>query len=479
MVVGSLDIETDLVVIGTGPGGYVAAIRAAQLGKDVVIVEKNKNIGGVCLQEGCIPTKALITSSDYFNTLKDLDMMGICVENYSVDLSKMNNWKNSIITTLEHGISTLLEKNGIEIIEGKAHFKDKNTIAVSGQSDIETISFKSAIIATGSSSLEIPNFQYDGEHIISSKEALELQEVPKKLVIVGGGYIGTEMGTVYGKLGTEVHILEGGSHLIPQLDGEIVDVVAKTINKFNVKCHYKAKANHCEITQQGVRVHFSSQDANDQTIDADKVLVVVGRKPNSNNLNLEDAGVEVDEKGFITVDNQMRTTNSNVFAIGDVVGNPMLAHKASHEGKIAAEVIAGNPSAFDNKVIPSVVFNDPELVSVGMTETQATDKGYDILVKKFPYAALGRAHMFGRTEGFIKMVADKNTHIVLGVHAAGPHVSEIVAEATFAIEMCATIEDVALTIHPHPTISEGMTEVADVLLGKATNIYQPPEKKEE
>ena len=479
MVVGSLDVETDVVIIGSGPGGYVAAIRAAQLGKDVIVVEKEKNIGGVCLQSGCIPTKALITSSDYYNTLNDLEMMGIHVNEYSIDLSKMTEWKDGIVTKLENGISGLFKKHGIEVVQGVASFKDEYTLALSGQSDVETITFKQAIIATGSSPIEIPGFEFDGKNIISSKEALELQEVPKKLVIVGGGYIGTEMGTVYGKLGTEVHILEGSSHLISQLDNEIVDVVAKTIERFNVTCHYGVKATKAEVNDGGVKIHFSSKDANDQTIDADKVLVVVGRKPNTSNLGLEEIGVELDEKGFVKVDSQLKTSQKNIFAIGDIVGNPMLAHKASHEGKVAAEVVAGEPVGFDNKVIPSVVFNDPELVSVGMSESEAEEKGYEVLVEKFPYAALGRAHMFGRTEGFIKMVADKKSQIILGVHAAGPHVSDIVAEATLAIEMGSTVEDVSLTIHPHPTISEGMSEVADMVLNKGVNVYQPPKKDEE
>lgn len=477
MVVGSLTVECDVVVIGSGPGGYVAAIRAAQLGLDVILIEKDKGLGGTCLHFGCIPTKALITSSDYFNTLKDLDMMGISVDNYNVDMNKMNDWKNDIVTDLEKGIKMLCDKHGIEVINGVASFKDKNVLNISGQSDVNTIKFKNAIIATGSVPLQIPGFEFDGKHIITSNEAISLQEVPKKLVIIGGGYIGTEMGTVYGKLGTEVHILEGSDHLIPQLDHEIVDVVAKEISDFNVTVHYESLAKGCEIKGEQVEVHFDSKDQKDIKLLADKALVVVGRKPNSNNLGLDVAGVEIDDKGFIKVDSQMRTTNESIFAIGDVVGNPMLAHKATREGKIAAEVIAGKPSAFDNKVIPLVVFNDPELVSVGLTEQEARDKGHEIKVSKFPYAALGRAHMFRKTTGFIKMVADSKTDMVLGVHAVGPHVSEIVGEASLAIEMGSTVEDVALTIRPHPTISEGMSEVADAVQKRAIHIYQDPHKE--
>jgi dihydrolipoamide dehydrogenase len=475
MVVGSLTVETDVVVIGSGPGGYVAAIRAAQQGLDVMLIEKDKKIGGVCLHVGCVPTKALITSSDYFNVIKDLDKMGISVKDFDIDLSKMNSWKDNIIAKMEKGIRGLFEKHGIEVIEGIASFKDKNTIAISGQSDVETITFKHAIVATGSSPIQIPGFEFDGDKVISSNEGISLREVPKKLVIIGGGYIGTELGTVYGKLGSEVHILEGSSQLIGVIDKDIVDVVARRLPEFGITIHYNAKATSSEKTANGVIVHFEV-DGKQETIEADKVMVVVGRKPNSKGLNLEAIGVNISDRGFVEVDKQQRTNVDSILAIGDLVGNPMLAHKASREGKIAGEVVAGKKSYFDNQVIPAVVFNDPEIVSVGLQESEAKDQNIDVIVKKFPYAALARAHMFGREDGFIKLVADAKTKHVLGVHAAGPHVSEIIAEATLAIEMGATVEDLSLTIHPHPTISEGLSEVAEVVEGHAIHIYSPPEK---
>lgn len=476
MVVGELSVECDVVVIGSGPGGYVAAIRAAQLGKDVIIVEKDKKLGGVCLNLGCIPTKALITSSDYFNVLKELEHMGISAKDVNVDISKMNEWKQGIVNKLENGIKVLCSKWGIEIIEGFATFKNNKTISVAGQSDVNEIKFKDAIIATGSKPIEIPNFKFDGTNIISSNEGINLDKIPEKLVIVGGGYIGTELGTVYGKLGSEVHILEGSERLIGMLDSEIVDVVTKEITKFNVNLHFNSLAKSCEIVSDKVQVNFEENNQ-PQSIIANKVMVVVGRKPNSDSISLENIGVDVDEKGFIKVDSTMKTNIDNIYAIGDVVGNPMLAHKATREGKIAAEVIGGLNSSFDNVVIPSVVFNDPELVSVGKTKEEAEKAGYEVIVKKFPYSALGRAYMFERTSGFIKMVAEKKSKRVLGVHAAGPHVSEIVAEATLAIEMGANCEDLALTIHPHPTISEGLSEVADMILDKAIHIYQQPKKE--
>lgn len=478
MVVGSLTVECDVVVLGSGPGGYVAAIRAAQLGKDVLVVEKDKKVGGVCLHVGCIPTKALITSSDYVNALKDLEMMGITAKDVNVDVSKMNSWKDGIIDKMEKGIRGLFNKYGIEVIEGKGTFKDKNTLAVSGQSDVNTITFKHAIVATGSSPIQIPGFEYDGNYVITSDEGISLNEIPKKLIIVGGGYIGTELGTVYGKLGTEVHILEGTEHLIPQIESDVVDVVAQSLEKFNVHVHYNSIAKKTQIENNQVQVEFE-ENGSHQTLVADKVMVVVGRRPNTKNIGFEEIGVELDEKGFVKVDGQLKSSVENIHAIGDISGQPMLAHKASREAKVAAEVVCGQPSAFDNKVVPAVVFNDPEIISVGLTSAQAQEQGKEVIEKKFPYAALARAHMFDRTKGFIKLVAEKESNIVLGVHAVGPHVSEIVAEATLAIEMGATIEDVALTIHPHPTISEGLSEVSDMVLGQAIHIYDPDKKKEE
>ena len=477
MVVGSLTVETDVVVIGSGPGGYVAAIRAAQLGKDVIVVEKAKEIGGVCLHWGCIPTKALITASNYFNELKDLFTMGVKVDTYSLDMGVMMDWSRGIITKMESGIKMLFEKYGIEVVEGTGSFTDKNTLRVSGQSDVNTITFKHAIIATGSRPIEIPGIEFDGEKIISSKEALQLKDVPKKLIIIGGGYIGTEMATVYGKLGSEVHILEGKDHLIPILDKDIVDVTAQTISKYNVTIHYTVQANSVEKTDTGVVVHMT-KEGKDETIDGDTVMVVVGRRPNSTDLGLEHIDITPDDHGFIPVNEQLQTSVPHIYAIGDVQGQPMLAHKAMRQGKVAAEVLSGEASAYDNKVVPSVVFNDPELISVGWTEEEAQEKGYETYSKKFPYAALARSHFTDRTKGFIKMVADKKTNILLGVHGVGPHVSEILSEATLAIEMGATVEDVAFTIHPHPTISESMGEVADMMIGSGVHIYEEPQKKE-
>jgi len=472
MVVGELTIETDVVVIGSGPGGYVAAIRAAQLGKEVVIVERDSFVGGVCLNTGCIPTKAMIHASNFFNTLQHLESMGINVKEYSIDLKKMKDWKDSVLEKLRSGIDGLLKKYGIEVIQGKAEFTSSSEIHIEGKSDVNTIKFKFAIIATGSSAIEIPGFKYDGRRVISSTEGLDLNEVPKSLVIIGGGYIGTEMGTVFGKLGTKVSIVEAMDRLIPVVEKDLVDVVARRLEKFNVKTHFNCKAKSYEEKGDGVVVRVDN-NGSEVVLEADKVMVVVGRKPNSSGIGLERAGVKVNEKGFILVDKKMRTSSNNIFAIGDVVGNPMLAHKASREGKIAAEVVCGLKSEFDNKVIPFVVFNDPEIASVGLTEDDAKKAGYDIIVGRFPFSALGRAMTLNQTDGFVKFVSEKKTGFVLGVHAVGPNASDIISEAALAIEMNATVEDIAATIHPHPTLPESLMEAAEVTLGKSIHIYMP------
>jgi len=469
MVVGSLTVETDVAIIGSGPGGYVAAIRAAQLGKDVMLIEQDK-VGGVCLNSGCIPTKALNHASNFFSTIKEVEQIGITVKDYSVDVNKMQEWKNSILEKLGNGVRMLCQKRGVEILEGRGTFRSNNEIHVEGKSDVNSIKFKNAIIATGSLPIEIHGFSFENNLIMDSKEALSLKEVPKKLVIIGGGYIGTEMGTVYGKLGSEVHIVEAMDRLIPTLDAEIVSVVAKKLEQFNVHTHLNSKAEGFEEKDGRALVHID-ENGNKVTLDADKVMVVVGRKPNSKDFGLENTKVEIDDHGFIKVNEQMKTSDENIFAIGDVVGQPMLAHKASKEGKVAAEVIAGQASAFDNKVIPFVVFNDPEIASVGMTKEQAEEKGHKVKVGKFPFTALGRAMTLNQTDGFVKMVADEESGILLGVHIVGANASDMISECTLAIEMGATLEDLALTIHPHPTMPESLMEAAEVTLGKGINIF--------
>lgn len=477
MVVGSMTVNTDIVVIGGGPGGYVAAIRAAQLGKDVIIVDDQPNLGGVCLNTGCIPTKAIITASNFYNKIKEMTSMGVVITDYHFDVEKMFSWKDGVVKKLSKGIATLCEKYGIEVIQGRGFFEGPNLLHIEGKSDVTAINFKNAIISTGSVTIQIPGFPFDGNYVIGSTEALSMAQVPRKLVIVGGGYIGTEMGTVYGKLGCEVHILEGSDRLVSVIDSELVTVVERNLKLFNVTPHYNCKAKSMQIIESAKQVEvIYDENGKEQKITADKILVVVGRKPNSRGLNLEKTQVKVDERGFIVVDAQMKTTQPNIFAVGDVVGQPMLAHKAQRQGKVAAEVICGLPSAFDNKVIPFVVFNDPEIMSVGMTLADAQKRGYDAREERFPHSALGRAMIHDECGGFTKIVCDNKTKLVLGIHAVGPSVSEFAGEAALAIEMGATVDDLSLTIHPHPTMSESIVEAADAVLGSAVHIFKTPKK---
>ncbi len=371
---------------------------------------------------------------------------------------------------LNKGISGLFEKYGIELITGKGVFVSNNELRIEGKSDVTVIKFKKAIVATGSSPIEIPGFSFESDFVMTSKDALSLTQIPEKLVIIGGGYIGTEMGTVYAKLGSEVHIVEMQDRLLAGLDKELVDVFAKKLSNYNVTSHLKSKALGIEERNGKVIVKIN-ENGEDKEIEADKILVVVGRKPNSKDIGLETTGVSINKLGFIEVDGTRRTADTNIYAIGDVIGQPMLAHKASKDAKVAAEVICGIPSAFDNKVIPFVVFNDPEIASVGLTQVDAKNKGMNVQVGKFPFAALGRAMTLNQTDGFVKIVAEKETGIVLGVHCVGTGASDIIAEATLAIEMNATLEDIALTIHAHPTLPESLAEAAEATMGKAIHIF--------
>ncbi|NOZ80234.1 MAG: dihydrolipoyl dehydrogenase [DPANN group archaeon] len=476
MVVGSLQVETDVLVIGAGPGGYVAAIRAAQLGKTVTLVDREKALGGICLQKGCIPTKALVHASDYFHTLQELDAMGILVKEYHVDIGKMMAWKDGILERLDKGIHLLCEKNGIDIIVGTATFISSNEVHIGGKSDINSIIFRQAIIATGSSPVEIPNFPFSHEKILSSSEALSLAKLPETLIIIGGGYIGTEMGTVYGKLGSTVHIIEKGDRLIPSIEEELVRVVEQRLKNFNIHPHYRSTAVAFSEKEGSMTVTYEEQGVK-KALTGDCVLVVVGRRPNSQGLGLDHTQVKLDNRGFIITDEQMQTSDPAIYAVGDVVGQPMLAHKASRQGKVAAEAICGLPAAFDNKVIPFVVFNDPEICSVGLTAGQAKEQGYDVLVGRFPFRALGRTMTLNKKDGFISWVAEKGSKLVLGMHAVGPSASELVGEAALAIEMGATVEDIALTIHAHPTMGESLMEAAEATMGQAIHIFQPGTKE--
>lgn len=461
--------KIDNVVIGAGPGGYVAAIKLAQLGKEVLVIEKGK-LGGVCLNVGCIPSKALINAAhmmDKFHIAQDMGFNLSLGENV-IDMSKLQVWKNKVVKKLTDGIGGLFKFNKVQHIYGTATFKDKNTLEVETSEGKLLVEFNNAIIATGSTPIEIPGFKFDEKKILSSTGALDLAVIPKNLVVIGGGYIGMEIGSYLLKLGAKVTVVEATSTILPTAEQELVNVVTRKLKKKGVTFHLDTKAKEAVVNGDNVSVTIETKDGL-QTIDADYVMVTVGRRPNSKGLGLENIGVEFD-RNFIKVDKKQRTNIPNIYAIGDVVGGYMLAHKASKEGIVAAEVIAGHKSEFDFYAMPAVIFTDPEIASVGMTEKEALDKGLKIKVGRFPFAALGKALASGESDGFVKIIADEESDNVLGIHIVGQEASSLIGEGALAIEMGATAEDIALTIHPHPTLNESLMEAAEATIGKAIHI---------
>ncbi|MDQ0340411.1 dihydrolipoamide dehydrogenase [Caldalkalibacillus uzonensis] len=469
MVVGEFGKEVDVLVIGAGPGGYVAAIRAAQLGKKVTIVEKGM-LGGVCLNVGCIPSKALISAAHKYELMSDDQGMGITADNVKVDFEKVQEWKQGVVNKLTGGVEALLKGNNVEIIEGEAIFVSEDEVRVNRGYESERLKFNHCIIATGSRPVELKPFPFGGR-IISSTEALNLKEIPKSMVVIGGGYIGIELGQTFAKFGTDVTILEGENQILPAFEKQVAQLVQKNLKRLNVNVVKNAMAQSAEQDETSVTVTYKVKDK-EETITADYLLVTVGRKPNTDELGLDMAGVKMNDRGLIEVDEQCRTSNERIFAIGDVVDGPALAHKASYEGKVAAEVIAGEPSVVDYKVIPAVVFSDPEIATVGLTEAEAKEEGYEVSVGKFPFAANGRALSVNATDGFVKVVANKENGVILGAQVVGMEASNLIAEFGLAIEMGATLEDVALTIHAHPTLGEMSMEAAEVALGQPIHMVK-------
>jgi dihydrolipoamide dehydrogenase len=462
MVVGEFTTEVEVLVIGGGPGGYVAAIRAAQLGKKVTLVDRAE-VGGVCLNRGCIPSKALISASKNYEQAQSMGDIGISVEGVKLDYKKVQEWKQGIVNKLTGGVGQLLKGNGVQVVPGEALFVNDKEVRVVDNYDVNRYRFEHCIIATGSRPIELKSLPY-GKRVISSNEALSLNEVPKKMVVIGGGYIGIELGSTYAKFGTEVTILEGSEAILPGFDKRLTQMVSKNLKKNGVTIHTNALAQ--SVTEEGDQATVSAEIKGEtKTFTADYVLVTVGRRPNTDEIGLEAINMKVDDRGLIEVDKQCKTNVANVYAIGDIVPGPALAHKASYEGKIAAEAIAGLTSEVDYVVIPSVVFSDPEIASVGLDEREAKDKGYDTSVGKFPFAVNGRAMSLNHTDGFVQVIAEKETGIVLGVQIVGPEASDLIAEAGLAIEMGATLEDIALTIHAHPTLGEVVMEAAENALG--------------
>ncbi|TWT28055.1 dihydrolipoyl dehydrogenase [Planomicrobium sp. CPCC 101110] len=469
MVVGDFPIETDTLVIGSGPGGYVAAIRAAQTGQKVTIVEK-EYIGGVCLNVGCIPSKALISVGHRFEEAKHSDDMGVIANEVTLNFEKAQAFKNGVVKKLTGGVESLLKGNKVEIVRGEAYFVDTNTIRVITENAAQTYKFKNAIIATGSRPVEIPTFKFS-KRVINSTGALNLDEVPGKLVVIGGGYIGTELGTAYANMGSEVTILEGAPDILAGFEKQMTAIVKKGLKKKGVEVITNASAKGVEETETGVTVTYAA-GGEEKTVDADYVLVTVGRRPNTDEMGLEEVGVEFGERGLINVDKQCRTNVPNIYAIGDVVAGLQLAHKASYEGKVAAEAIAGESSVVDYLAIPAVCFTDPELASVGLTEEQAKAEGFEASAAKFPFGVNGRALSLNATEGFVKLVSRKSDGLLLGAQIVGAGASDMIAELGLAIEAGMTVEDIAMTIHAHPTLAEVTMEAAEVAMGAPIHILK-------
>ena len=466
----------DVVVIGSGPGGYVAAIRSAQLGFKTAIVEREA-LGGVCLNIGCIPSKAMITATHLLHKAQhDFKTMGLNIQGgIDVDMKKLVSWKQSVCDKMSGGVKQLLKGNTVTILNGNAEFKSSKEISIKSSTGTEAVTAKYFIVATGSRPIEIPGFPFDEKDICSSTGALAFDEIPKRVVVIGGGYIGLEISCYLRKLGTEVTIIEANTSLLAGVvDPECAQVVTRKTEKSGIQIKYGAKAKSQKKTKDGFEV-TAEINGKDEIFKADKILVTVGRRPNGDQSNLKAAGIAVDQRGFVTVDAKRRTNIPHIFAIGDICGQPMLAHKASHEGVMVAEIISGANRVYDAKTVPAVVFTDPEIAAAGMTEAECRAKGYnDLLIAKFPFAANGRAVSMTETDGFVKMIADKKTHVLLGVHIVGPEASNLISEAVLAIEMGARLEDLALSIHPHPTLGETMMEAAEATLGHAIHIIQKP-----
>lgn len=468
-------LHAQVLVLGAGPGGYTAAFRAADLGKQVVLIEKHASLGGVCLNVGCIPSKALLHVAKVITEAEEVAHHGVTFAKPSIDIDKIRTWKESVIGKLTGGLKQLAKQRKVQVVHGTARLASANSVIVVTADGEQTITFDHAIIAAGSSVARIPGFPYDDPRIIDSTGALALKSVPKRMLIIGGGIIGLEMATVYDALGAKISVVELADGLIPGADKDLVRPLHKRIEKRYEAIYLKTKVSKIDAQPEGLLVTFEGDSAPVPQL-YDCVLMAVGRRPNGREIGAEAAGLTVNERGFIPVNAQMQTNVPHIFAIGDIVGDPMLAHKAVHEAKVAAEVIAGHKVAFEPLTIPSVAYTDPEIAWMGLTETQAKAQGIDYEKAAFPWAASGRALSIGREEGSTKILLDPKTRRILGAGIVGTNAGELIAEAVLALEMGADMEDIGLTIHPHPTLSETLGFAAEMAEGTITDLLAPKKK---
>ncbi|KAB7771755.1 dihydrolipoyl dehydrogenase [Xanthomonas sp. LMG 12462] len=475
------DIECKMVVLGAGPGGYTAAFRAADLGLDTVLIERYASLGGVCLNVGCIPSKALLHAAAVIDEVAHAGDFGVDFGKPKITLDKLREYKEKVVGKLTGGLASMAKQRKVHTVTGVASFVSPNELEIVGaDGKTQLLRFEHCIVAAGSQAVKLPNFPWDDKRVMDSTDALELQEIPKTLLVVGGGIIGLEMATVYSALGSKVTVVEFMDQLMPGADKDLVKPLADRLKKQGVEVHLKTKAAEVKADKKGITVTFEAATTGETPALAattyDRVLVAVGRAPNGKKIGADKAGINVTERGFIPVDRQMRTNVPHIFAIGDIVGNPMLAHKATHEGKLAAEVAAGEKKEWVARVIPSVAYTNPEIAWVGVTETEAKAKGLKVGVAKFPWAASGRAIGIGRTEGFTKLIFDEETHRIIGGAIVGVHAGDLLAEIGLAIEMGAEAEDIGHTIHAHPTLSESVGMSAEVYDGTITDLYIPKKK---
>ncbi|WP_313140512.1 dihydrolipoyl dehydrogenase [Stenotrophomonas sp.] len=475
------DIECEMVVLGSGPGGYTAAFRAADVGLDTVLVERYASLGGVCLNVGCIPSKALLHAAAVIDEVAHAGDFGVEFGKPTITLDKLRQYKEKVVNQLTKGLAGMAKQRKVRSVQGVGRFISANELEITAaDGSTQLLRFQKCIIAAGSQAVKLPNFPWDDKRVMDSTDALELAEVPGSLLVVGGGIIGLEMATVYGALGSKVTVVEFMDQLMPGADKDLVKPLADRLKKQGIEVHLKTKASGVTADAKGITVTFEAAEEGQAAALAqgtfDRVLVAVGRSPNGKKIDAEKAGVQVTERGFIPVDRQMRTNVPHIFAIGDIVGNPMLAHKATHEGKLAAEVAAGHKKEWVARVIPSVAYTNPEIAWVGVTETEAKAKGLKVGVAKFPWAASGRAIGIGRTEGFTKLIFDEETHRIIGGAIVGVHAGDLLAEIGLAIEMGAEAEDIGHTIHAHPTLSESVAMASEIYDGTITDLYMPKKK---